>query len=1003
VVTKLAGKLNKNKIKINIDKENDMVNHQPHTVARGFKTAVDSSRNSHSLAPILLLILLLIACSSLFAGARVNKVDASDLIVKNLTVSDIPNDDGSGLRITWEPLPTSARIISYRIYRGTTPDSLFYIGEIPVNPKMGVSGEMQFLDKDFNSFVDIGSPGRLRREKQQPAGSPIFRAIPRDLSIVGPMLQNYSILGMIPKNEFYFRSKQVDQDDRVFAGLKPTQFTMFKKLIPGNEYWYTVIAVNERRVFLPYATPVSGIPFANEPEPPSTLYTVFVEDLQELKFEWDQPLYNDDLQFFRLYAVSDAEVYNHWFETSYSAWIDIKAEDPQFPHLHAPVPATNIAVIPLPQPFTPTTFHQVNLIDNQVIRLSDGEVLYTFTKPVPEYNFILSYRDYDGVQSYGKLSEVRTVMGFELPTIPPITIEDRPNDKGDYLQLHWGKPTARITAVTYLNEAETKLLMSYDYSENKDNKLKNIFFEISDESGRVLATRKVFFFDGIFRVNLPAGETYKKLNVKMYFRIKGQQADPTYFLTQEIVYDDTIKTLRPQKLYAGGVSIDDFTYRLIKRPKTTQNFRLSRTLPAFDRAAVDLIGYEANIFKGVSRFDLNRGLLLVDAGIDFVYDWPTQSTVQTTIFASEAHKSIENLRNEIAEYQANLNAAETEEDIAHWQMYVDHFTAVLENQEKIAENNHLLSVLNSINRQKARVRFLKRHREIDRREFTYQMLISDNRGLFTLQEIASDPKYMIPISNWFEKTKLPALIASLIFGLLVSIMFQAAKRGKDLYIRPIAGIEEIDNAIGRATEMGRPILFCPGLSGIGDVATLAGLSILSRIAKKAAEYDTKIIVPNRDLIVLPIAQEIVREAHSEAGRPDSFDKNNIFFVSEQQFAYVAGVNGIMIREKTATNFYMGMFYAESLIMTETGNSTGAIQIAGTDAVTQIPFFITTCDYTLMGEELYAASAYMAKQPLMLGTLKAQDHAKAIILIFLILGTVLTTFQVTTIIDAFPSR
>ncbi len=287
------------------------------------------------------------------------------------------------------------------------------------------------------------------------------------------------------------------------------------------------------------------------------------------------------------------------------------------------------------------------------------------------------------------------------------------------------------------------------------------------------------------------------------------------------------------------------------------------------------------------------------------------------------------------------------------------------------------------------------------------MVISDNKGIFRVKNISLDeqenPIYFFPIPNWFNTDKGVTLIASLIFALLVTIFIQLAKRGKDLYIRPIAGIEEIDNAIGRATEMGRPILFCPGLSGINDVATLAGLSILSRVAKKAAEYDTRILVPCRDYIVMPIAQEIVREAHYEAGRPDSFDKNNVFFMSDQQFAYVAGVNGVMIRQKTATNFYMGMFYAESLIMTETGNATGAIQIAGTDAVTQIPFFITTCDYTLIGEELYAASAYMARQPLMLGTLKAQDYAKFIILTFLILGTILSSLHVTAIIDAFPSK
>ncbi|MEA1972922.1 MAG: DUF6754 domain-containing protein, partial [Candidatus Cloacimonadota bacterium] len=246
-------------------------------------------------------------------------------------------------------------------------------------------------------------------------------------------------------------------------------------------------------------------------------------------------------------------------------------------------------------------------------------------------------------------------------------------------------------------------------------------------------------------------------------------------------------------------------------------------------------------------------------------------------------------------------------------------------------------------------------------------------------------------------------IATFIFGFIVFFMINKAKKGEDFYLRPISGIQEIDNAIGRATEMGKPILFVPGLSGIQDVATLAGLAILGRVAKKAAEYDTKILVPVRDYIVLPVAQETIKEAFYEAGKPDAYDSNSAFFLTTSQFAFVAGVNGVMIREETATNFYMGMFWAESLIMTETGSTTGAIQIAGTDAVTQIPFFITTCDYTLIGEELYAAAAYLANEPLMMGTLKAQDYSKVIILSFIILGTILSTSHLTFLINAFPEK
>jgi hypothetical protein len=108
-------------------------------------------------------------------------------------------------------------------------------------------------------------------------------------------------------------------------------------------------------------------------------------------------------------------------------------------------------------------------------------------------------------------------------------------------------------------------------------------------------------------------------------------------------------------------------------------------------------------------------------------------------------------------------------------------------------------------------------------------------------------------------------------------------------------------------------------------------------------------------------------------------------MTNQQFAYVGGVNGIMLRDKPATNFYMGKFYAESLILAETGAVSGSIQISGTDEVTQIPFFVVACDYTLIGEELYAASAYLGREPVLLGSLKAQDWGKALVIISGIAG------------------
>jgi hypothetical protein len=97
----------------------------------------------------------------------------------------------------------------------------------------------------------------------------------------------------------------------------------------------------------------------------------------------------------------------------------------------------------------------------------------------------------------------------------------------------------------------------------------------------------------------------------------------------------------------------------------------------------------------------------------------------------------------------------------------------------------------------------------------------------------------------------------------------------------------------------------------------------------------------------------------------------------------------MLRERPATNFFIGHFYAESLVLAETGNATGAIQIAGTDSDAQLPFFITSCDYTLIGEELYAGSVYLSRQPLLLGALKSQDYAKLVLMAAMLVGIVLS--------------
>jgi len=241
--------------------------------------------------------------------------------------------------------------------------------------------------------------------------------------------------------------------------------------------------------------------------------------------------------------------------------------------------------------------------------------------------------------------------------------------------------------------------------------------------------------------------------------------------------------------------------------------------------------------------------------------------------------------------------------------------------------------------------------------------------------------------QWFNTGRIPVLVFVLCFMAITIFFIQKAKSGANLFVRRLAGIEAVDEAIGRATEMGKPILYVLGLGTAADIATIASYTILGRVAKKIAEYQTGLIVPCYDPITMTVAQETVKTAYMDAGRPDAYNEDMVYFVTQSQFAYVAAVNGTMLRERPATNIYMGKFYAESLILAETGALAGSIQIAGTDEIAQIPFFVVACDYTLIGEELYAASAYLGREPLLLGSLKAQDYAKAAVIILAILGVI----------------
>jgi len=225
----------------------------------------------------------------------------------------------------------------------------------------------------------------------------------------------------------------------------------------------------------------------------------------------------------------------------------------------------------------------------------------------------------------------------------------------------------------------------------------------------------------------------------------------------------------------------------------------------------------------------------------------------------------------------------------------------------------------------------------------------------------------------------------------VVLFIERARRGKLPWIRKVTGLDAIGEAVGRATEMGRPVICSHGIATMRESTygpqTIAGMAVLSYVARLCAKYGTRLIVPVRQVEVHPIACELVRTAYVAEGKPELYKEEDIRYLSPFQFGYSAGYIGIMEREKVAANIMVGAYWAEALQLCEAGFRVGAIQVGGTAMTAQLPFFITAADYCLIGEEIYAAGAYLSKDPLQLGTVAGQDIGKFVCTALIIIGVI----------------
>jgi hypothetical protein len=247
----------------------------------------------------------------------------------------------------------------------------------------------------------------------------------------------------------------------------------------------------------------------------------------------------------------------------------------------------------------------------------------------------------------------------------------------------------------------------------------------------------------------------------------------------------------------------------------------------------------------------------------------------------------------------------------------------------------------------------------------------------------------------FEEGRVFELAVTIGLVILTYYYFSQAEKGKTWFIRRIPGVDMIDEALERATELDRPVHFAVGdkaeLSGMMVPQVIAGLECLQHIAAHCARLRTKLIVTlcgrsgsGGDMV--PITNDMVRDIYVQQGVPEDFGLGDtVRYVSGERPVYHAAMQRIFVEEQVCTNIMIGPWAGSIWAVTAFGGAQGIYQITGTALLWEMPEQSCVVDYFLIGEEIYAAGAVLSNDPNAQASIKVQDWVKIFIWIITITG------------------
>jgi len=213
-------------------------------------------------------------------------------------------------------------------------------------------------------------------------------------------------------------------------------------------------------------------------------------------------------------------------------------------------------------------------------------------------------------------------------------------------------------------------------------------------------------------------------------------------------------------------------------------------------------------------------------------------------------------------------------------------------------------------------------------------------------------------------------------------------------LRPIAAFERLNRSVGLAVENGSRLHVSLGRGNLFTArggSALAGLAMIRRLAERTSVSDRPPIVTSGDASLAILSQDTLQSGYRAAGAEEQYRLNTGRLAGLSPFSYAAGTLPVTSDETVSTNILMGDFGAESALLAEAADRENSNLIAASDNLSAQSIFYASSQDPLIGEELFAAGAYVGAGASHEASLHTQDILRWLVILAVLGGSLLKLF------------